>query len=103
MPTEAADNLRRAEAYADRFEPVEENRNSTAFGRTCALVEKFDLDAEDALPLIEKVNDEADNRILKCAVAGGADAIVTGDRALLALGSFDGIRILTLREFLEQA
>lgn len=32
---EAEDNLRRAEAYAERFEPVEENRNSTAFGRTC--------------------------------------------------------------------
>ena len=58
---EATDNLRRAEAYADRFEPVEENRNSTAFGRTSALVEKFDLDAKDALPLIEKANDKADD------------------------------------------
>jgi predicted nucleic acid-binding protein len=29
--------------------------------------------------------DEPDNRVLECAMAGHADAIVTGDRALLAL------------------
>lgn len=58
---EAVDIRRRAEAYSDRFQPVEEHRNSTAFKRTAALVEKFDLDAEEVLPLIERVNDEADN------------------------------------------
>ena len=30
--------------------------------------------------------DEADNRILECALAAGADAIVTGDHHLLELG-----------------
>lgn len=39
--------------------------------------------------------DEADNRILECASAGRADAIVTGDKALLQLKSFEGIHILT--------
>ena len=58
---EAADIRHRAEAYSDRFLPVEENRNSTAFKRAAALVEKFDLDAEEVLPLIESVNDKADN------------------------------------------
>lgn len=53
--------IHRAEAYASRFQPVEENRNSTAFRRSCALVEKFDLDAEQVLPLIEKANDKADD------------------------------------------
>jgi putative PIN family toxin of toxin-antitoxin system len=43
---------------------------------------------------------EPDNRILECAIAGKADAIVTGDRALLALDVFQGIRILTLRGYL---
>lgn len=57
----AEDTLRRADAYASRFQPVEENRNSTAFRRSCALVEKFNLDAEQILPLIEKVNDKADD------------------------------------------
>ena len=55
----SSDSLRRANAYADRFEPVEENRNSAAFARTCALVEEFDLDMENAFPLMAKVNAKA--------------------------------------------
>jgi putative PIN family toxin of toxin-antitoxin system len=51
---------------------------------------------------LKVLTDEADNRILECAVAGGADAIVTGDRALLALREHAGARILSLREYLEQ-
>lgn len=53
-----------------------------------------------------KVNilkDDPDNRILECAMAGHADAVVTGDRAMLALGQYKGIRILTLKEYLESA
>jgi len=45
--------------------------------------------------------DAPDNRILECAVAGGAGAIVTGDRAMLALREYRGIRILGLRTYLE--
>jgi putative PIN family toxin of toxin-antitoxin system len=45
--------------------------------------------------------DGPDNRILECALAGGADAIVTGDRAILALGEYRGVRILALRAYLE--
>ncbi|MCC7461875.1 MAG: putative toxin-antitoxin system toxin component, PIN family [Gammaproteobacteria bacterium] len=48
------------------------------------------------------LSDEPDNRILECAVAGRADAIVTGDKALLALRAFEGIRILSLRQFLNE-
>ncbi len=44
--------------------------------------------------------DDADNRILECADAGGADRIVTGDKALLALGSHHGIPIVTLARYL---
>ena len=46
------------------------------------------------------VKDEPDNRILECAIAGHADAIVTGDRALLALGEYRGVRLISLREYL---
>ena len=45
--------------------------------------------------------DEPDNRILECAVTGKADAIVTGDQAMLRLGAYRGIRIISLNEFLE--
>jgi uncharacterized protein len=47
------------------------------------------------------LRDDADNRILECALAGRADVIVTGDRAMLKLGEYQGVRIVTLREFLQ--
>jgi putative PIN family toxin of toxin-antitoxin system len=46
--------------------------------------------------------DEPDNRVLECASAGRADAIVTGDKALLQLKNFEGIHILTLRDYLSR-
>jgi len=42
------------------------------------------------------LDDEPDNRILECAVASGASAIVTGDKELLALGSYEGIGTMTV-------
>ena len=38
--------------------------------------------------------DETDNIILDCAVAGNADFIITGDKHLLNLGEFQGIKIV---------
>ena len=49
---------------------------------------------------VKVLEDEADNRILECARAGHADVIVTGDRAMLALGEYQGIKIVSLREYL---
>ena len=45
--------------------------------------------------------DDPDNRVLECAIAGGADAIVTGDRAMLKLGRYANVRIISLRAYLE--
>ena len=44
--------------------------------------------------------DEPDNRILECALTAQAQVIVTGDRAMLALGEFQGIRIVSLGDYL---
>ena len=46
--------------------------------------------------------DPDDNRVLECAVEGKADAIVTGDHHLLALGTFQSVSILTPRSFLNR-
>ena len=46
--------------------------------------------------------DEPDNRILECAVEGKAVAIVTGDKAMLATGEYEGIRLITLVDYLER-
>ena len=44
--------------------------------------------------------DPVDEMVLACAVEGQADLIVSGDRHLLDLGEYQGIPIVTAREFL---
>lgn len=48
------------------------------------------------------LDDPDDDRVLECAVAGRADIIVSGDRHLKELGTYDEIRILTVRQFIEK-
>ena len=49
---------------------------------------------------LHAVRDEPDNRILECALAARAHVIVTGDKALLELKEYRGVRIISLREYL---
>ena len=49
------------------------------------------------------LEDDADNRILECAVEGHADWIVSGDHHLLGLKEFRGIPIVRVSEFLSMA
>jgi len=84
------------------------------------LQEKFEVAAEDAAIIRDKLesvaeivrpdmvlqvitDDPDDNRVLECAVKGRADYIVTGDRHLLKLGSYDAISIVTVRQSLDEA
>ena len=46
--------------------------------------------------------DPADNAVLEAASAGGAALIVSGDRHLLDLGAYEGIRILDATGFLSE-
>ena len=46
--------------------------------------------------------DEPDNRILECAVEGKAEVIVTGDKAMVALAEYQGIRLISLAEYLDR-
>jgi predicted nucleic acid-binding protein len=45
--------------------------------------------------------DRDDDNVLATAVAGQADIILTGDDDLLVLGEYNGIRILSPRQFVE--
>jgi uncharacterized protein len=47
-------------------------------------------------------SDPDDDRILECAVAAGADTVVSGDTDLLRMGSFRGIRIVRVAAFLAE-
>jgi len=73
--------------------------------------DKLDLVLRDILSYAEVVTaaekpelplrDLADVKVIACAIAGRADCIVTGDQDLLSLGSIAGIRVLTVRDFLD--
>jgi putative PIN family toxin of toxin-antitoxin system len=45
--------------------------------------------------------DPEDNKILECALAAGAEIIVSGDKHLLNLGKFKKTKVLTPREFFD--
>ena len=54
----------------------------------------------DTTSSVTACRDPDDNRILELALDGGAAAVVTGDTDLLSLHPFQGISILSPREFL---
>lgn len=57
----------------------------------------------DPLPLPTPVcRDEDDDLVLATAVAAGADRIVTGDQDLLVLRAYEGVRLVSPRQFLER-
>ena len=51
--------------------------------------------------LHEIEDDPDDDRVLECALEGEANYIVTGDRHLLKLGIYEGVPIVTVRQFLD--
>lgn len=65
---------------------------------TRELVEVYPISTLD----VPELRDANDNMILASAIAAGADAIVTGDLDLLVLQEYEGIPIVTAKEFLER-
>ncbi len=52
------------------------------------------------LERVTRVIDDADNRILECALVAYANYIVSGDQHLLNIKDFYGIAIVTAKQFL---
>ena len=51
---------------------------------------------------IRECEDPADNRFLECAIAGGCEVIVSGDKHLLKMSEYRGVKILKPRDFLDK-
>jgi putative PIN family toxin of toxin-antitoxin system len=70
------------------------------------LTERFRAACQEAIPARimppAGLHDPDDLHILACAAGVAADAIVTGDKDLLVLKSFDGIAIINAAEALKQ-
>jgi putative PIN family toxin of toxin-antitoxin system len=81
--------------FRDKFERAPEWLAET--NRQLRVVARL-VEPTDHIQAIEA--DPTDDRILECAVAAGAEVIVSGDSHLLSLGSFRGIPIQRVAEFL---
>jgi len=51
---------------------------------------------------VDACTDPKDIKFLECAVACAADAVVSGDRALLRASGYGGVAVLTPRQFVDQ-
>ena len=53
----------------------------------------------DTSCIVAVCRDEDDNRVLECALDGSAEYIITGDKDLLDLKTFKGIKIVNVGDF----
>lgn len=63
------------------------------------LIERSDVTAGKQLPQMIG-RDIKDDKFLACAIEARADYIITGDEDLLVLKEYEGIKIMTPREFI---
>ncbi|UCG25627.1 MAG: putative toxin-antitoxin system toxin component, PIN family [Chloroflexota bacterium] len=82
------------ERIQKKYSQVRENRLEFA-----ALIAEQALWIEPQEKLDVISSDQSDNRYVECAVAGGANYIITGDEHLLELGEYEGIMVLTPAAF----
>jgi uncharacterized protein len=77
------------------------SRDAEALSRTAFLLTEL---AELIQPKerVSVFDDDPDNRILECAIAGQAKAIVTGDKAMLAVEISHSVRLLSLSAYLRR-
>jgi len=90
------DELRRV--LRDKFEWSEDRLSAAE-----SLIRGFAQVVTPAQTLDVVKDDEPDNRVLECAQASGSEFVVTGDRDLLRLGEYAGIKIVRLSEFLNRS
>jgi hypothetical protein len=65
-----------------------------------ALLSKAEV-TSGQLRLPGVTRDPKDDFVVACAKEGEADYIVSGDQDLLVLGEYEGIQVITLRQFVE--
>jgi len=66
----------------------------------CREPARFAAEVLSDVPEIRVVRDPNDDMILACAIASDADVLVSRDKDLLSLGSYEGVAILTPEDFL---
>jgi putative PIN family toxin of toxin-antitoxin system len=93
---ELADVLGR-DKFAERLKAAQVSVDELVYGYA-ALVQT--IRPAKILPVITA--DPDDDKVLACAKAAKAEVIASGDRHLLNLKEYEGIKILQVNQFLEQ-
>jgi len=75
-------------------------RDREFLSRTAIFISEIAEMVEPSIK-VKVLKDEPDNRIIECALEAGADIIVTGDKEMLRLRRYRGIRIIGLKEYVE--
>ncbi len=82
---------------------VEKFKYSTEIAEEAVALFRSQMQVVTPVTLSSPVSRDADDdNILATAVAGNCDCIITGDKDLLVLKNFEGIKILNPREFSDQ-
>ncbi len=89
------DELRRVLVIKFRHTALEAEE-AVAFVRESATL----VEISGALRVVK--NDPEDDKFIETAQVAGADAIVSGDRHLLSLGTYAGIPVIGVRAFLDR-
>ncbi|MBI4660603.1 MAG: putative toxin-antitoxin system toxin component, PIN family [Verrucomicrobia bacterium] len=77
-------------------------REATPAGVLATVMAVAEMVVPSPLAMPPNLRDPDDLPVLECAMAAGAEAIITGDNDLLVLKEFHGIPILTARAALER-
>lgn len=89
--------LEEYKAVINRFERISLTKRKNLLGKIRAHSNR--VSPKEKFAVIK--DDPKDNKFLECAVAGKADFLVTGDKHLLALKEFQGIKIITIEQWLK--
>jgi putative PIN family toxin of toxin-antitoxin system len=99
---EGADTLLISKAILDELLSVlavKFSRDAESLSQVAVIVTEM-AEAVKPQDRVKVFKDDPDNRVLECAEAGHADYIVTGDKEMLRLKHYRGIRLISLRDYL---
>lgn len=99
---EGADTLLISKAILDELLSVlavKFSRDAESLSQVAVIVTEM-AEAVKSQDRVKVFKDDPDNRVLECAEAGHADYIVTGDKEMLRLKQYRGIRLISLRDYL---
>lgn len=99
---EGADTLLISKAILDELLSVlavKFSRDAESLSQVAVIVTEM-AEAVKSQDRVKVFKDDPDNRVLECAEAGHADYIVTGDKEMLRLKQYRGVRLISLRDYL---